>query len=273
MRRRTETVQANTNFAVGEEAEQSGPAVIREVGKVAAPIDAAGACLKPGSTARVDVVVRTVRIGHFFPGGTVDAFDVWLELQGKDADGRVVFWSGQVEDGGKGPVEPGAHFYRSYLLDGDGNPINRRNAWAARSVLYVRLIPPGAADVAHFRVKVPPDARGPITLTARLNYRKFAHYYTQFAYENVPRVSGAIRDRAPDLPIVTLAESTATVGLGDPAWQPLVRRKDRERWNDWGIGLLLQGDLKAAEYAFRKVTEAEQEYPDGWLNLSRALIQ
>ena len=41
----------------------------------------------------------------------------------------------------------------------------------------------------------------------------------------------------------------------------MVRKQDRERWNDWGIGLLLQGDLKGAEYAFRKVTEAEPDMP------------
>jgi len=40
-----------------------------------------------------------------------------------------------------------------------------------------------------------------------------------------------------------------------------------------GIGLLLQGDVKGAEYAFRKVTEAEPGYADGWLNVARALIQ
>ena len=49
--------------------------------------------------------------------------------------------------------------------------------------------------------------------------------------------------------------------------------EDRERWNDWGIGMLLQGDLKGAEYAFKKVTEAEPGYADGWLNVARALIQ
>ncbi len=53
----------------------------------------------------------------------------------------------------------------------------------------------------------------------------------------------------------------------------MVEKKDRERWNDWGIGLLLQGDLKGAEYAFKKVTEAEPGYADGWLNVARALIQ
>ena len=77
-----------TTFAVGEEAEQAGPVVIRDVGKVAAPIDkAAPRDSRRARTVRVDVVVRTRKIGHFFPGGTVDAFDVWLELQGKDADG------------------------------------------------------------------------------------------------------------------------------------------------------------------------------------------
>src|SRR6185312_15448569 len=72
--------QANTGFAVGEEAEQNTPAVIRNVGEIAAPADASGITLKPGETVKVDVVVRTRKIGHFFPGGTVDAFDVWLEL-------------------------------------------------------------------------------------------------------------------------------------------------------------------------------------------------
>lgn len=277
MLRRNDSPRANTTFAVGEEAEQHADATIREVGKIAAPLDSSGAQFEPASTTRLDVVVRTRKIGHFFPGGTVDAFDAWLELKACDATGRVIFWSGSVADGGRGPVEPGAHFYRSFQLDGNGNPIDKRNAWQTRSLLYVRLIPPGAADVAHFLVHVPKDARGPLQFTARLNYRKFAWSYTQFSY-GAPRfvpakVSGAIQDHIPDLPIVVLAEAKATIPLGPAAWAPVVRAKDRERWNDWGIGLLLQGDLKGAEYAFRKVTEAEPGYADGWLNVARALIQ
>ena len=107
------------------------------------------------------MVVRTRKVGHFFPAGTVDAFDTWLELQAKDGDGRTIFWSGNVTDGGRGRVEPGAHFYRSYQLDGQGNPINKRNAWQTRSVLYVRLIPPGAADVAHYLVVMHCQADAP----------------------------------------------------------------------------------------------------------------
>ena len=62
-------------------------------------------------------------------------------------------------------------------------------------------------------------------------------------------------------------------GSTPTAWRPVVDKPDRERWNDWGIGLLLQGDLKGAEYAFTQVTKAEPEYADGWLNVARALIQ
>ncbi len=188
MRRRAgdTSPQESTTFASGEESEHSGPVFIREVGNIAAPIDHSGVTFEPGSTIRVDTVVRTRKIGHFFPAGTVDAFDVWLELEGHDAAGREVFWSGMVEDNGCGPVEPGAHFYKSYLIDEDGNEIDKRNAFQSRSLLYVRLIPPGAADVAHFRVQIPKDAKGPITLTARLNYRKFSHYYTRFAYAGQP---------------------------------------------------------------------------------------
>ncbi len=304
VRRTGDTPQAMSSFAVGEEADANVPVVIREVGEVAAPLDRANPVLKPGSTVRLDVVVRTRKIGHFFPGGTVDAFDVWLELVGRDADGRTIFWSGQVADEGRGPVEPGAHFYRSYQLDAHGNPIDKRNAWQTRSLLYVRLIPPGAADVAHYRVTIPEDAKGPLTFTARLQYRKFAHAYTQFAYAgqpvpgqateavakgfddrtfsfdaaNIPaNVSGLIKDRIPDLPIITLATATTALRVGDRTtkteWRPIVDQPGRERWNDWGIGMLLQGDLKGAEYAFTQVTKAEPGYADGWLNVARTLIQ
>jgi tetratricopeptide (TPR) repeat protein len=248
-------------------------------------------------------VVRTRKIGHFFPGGTVDAFDVWLEVEARDATGRRIFHSGAVADNGRGPVEKGAHFYRAFMLDGEGNMIDKRNAWQARSVLYVRLIPPGAADVGHFRLRIPPDAKGPISVEARLNYRKFAHYYTQYAYAGQPNpgqrdraalhhdsrdytflpadipahVSGEIKGEIPNLPIITMASAKASIEVGSREesmkWEPVVDQRDRERWNDWGIGMLLQGDLKGAEYAFRRVTEAEPGYADGWLNVARALIQ
>jgi tetratricopeptide (TPR) repeat protein len=270
--------------------------------EVTAPLDKVGATVARGESVRVEVVVRTRKVGHFFPGGTVDAFDVWVELEATDDRGRTLFHSGLVEDAGKGPVEPGAHFYRSLLLDEHGNPINKRNAWMARSLAYVRLIPPGAADTVHYRLRIPEDCGDTIRLKAKVNYRKFSWWNTQWAFGGVRDpahqgfslgpdhddgrwlftgdtgdVSGNVK-AIPVIPITVMAEGVAELkvaprGTKPPAVPPLLDKTVRERWNDYGIGLLLQGDLKAAEAAFLKVTEMDPGYADGWVNVSRARIQ
>ncbi|MBI4471712.1 MAG: tetratricopeptide repeat protein, partial [Acidobacteria bacterium] len=292
-----------TTFAVGEEAEAGPAGVVRELAPVSAPLDRlTRPAVRAGDTVRVDVVVRTRKIGHFFPGGTVDAFDVWLELIAKDEKDRVIFWSGRVEDDGKGPVEKGAHFYRSLLVDAHGNPINKRNASAARALVYVRLIPPGAADTVHYRLAIPEDAGTKIKLEARLHYRKFAWFNTQFAFAGVPepptpenvsrhfddrkwsftgdtsKVSGKLK-AIPDLPIITLATDETTLDIAERSAprmekaQTVLDKADWERWNDYGIGLLLQGDLKGAEAAFTRATEIDPANVDGWVNIGRARVQ
>ncbi len=295
--------QAASTFAVGEESLAFGArrVFIAPAAEVEGPLGALPVYVRPGDSVRLEVVVRTRKVGHFFPAGTVDAFDVWVELDAVDATGRRIFHSGAL-DGGNGPVERGAHFYRSLILDEHGNPINKRNAWAARSVAYVRLIPPGAADTVHYRLEIPEDVEGPISLTARLNYRKFAWWNTQWAFAgvrdptqpdfaldhghddgrwvftgDVSKVSGALK-AIPDLPVTEMARAEAVlevVPAGDalPDVLSFVDPSVRERWNDYGIGLLLQGDLKGAEAAFVKVTEAEPEYVDGWVNIGRVRVQ
>jgi Flp pilus assembly protein TadD len=293
----------STTFAVGEEAETTvipGEAV--EVLPVTAPLNRVQPVIRRGDTIRVDVVVRTKKIGHFFPGGTVDAYDTWLELKGTDDKGQIIFWSGSVEDNGKGPVEKGAHFYRSLQLDAHGNVINKRNAWATRAVVYVHLIPPGAADTVHYRLHIPEGSGDKITLHARLCYRKFAWWNTQFAFAGVPDPSQSNGDvtpdyddrkftfggslqgvsakekRIPDVPVVALAEDEVILNVAPhtaPTPQPktVLQADDWQRWNDYGIGLLLQGDLKGAQAAFEKVTEIDPKNPDGWVNIGRAAVQ
>jgi tetratricopeptide (TPR) repeat protein len=291
-----------TTFAVGEEAESKiTPVVGEEVAPVTAPLNRVQPALRRGDTVRVDVVVRTKKVGHFFPGGTVDAYDTWLELKGTDDKGQTIFWSGMVQDNGKGPVEKGAHFYRSLQIDAHGNPINKRNAWATRAVVYVRLIPPGAADTVHYRMAIPENAGTKITLHARLCYRKFSWLNTQFAFvgeadeKSGQNVAPAYDDRPllftksiqgvsakeekiPDVPIVTVAENEVTlpvVGHNAPPLPPqtIAHKEEWQRWNDYGIGLFLQGDLKAAAAAFQKVTEADPDNPDGWVNIGRCAVQ
>src|SRR5919201_1878905 len=54
-----------------------------------------------------------------------------------------------------------------------------------RSVAYVRLVPPGAADTIHYRLHVPDDAGDRIYLHAKVNYRKFAWWNTQWSFAGV----------------------------------------------------------------------------------------
>jgi tetratricopeptide (TPR) repeat protein len=295
--------ELSTTFAVGEEADVSlprGPA--GEVRPITAPLGRVNASVRRGDDVLVDVVVRTRKVGHFFPGGTVDAFDVWLELQAVDEKGQTIFWSGKLEDDGKGPVEPGAHFYKSLQIDGHGNAINKRNAWATRAVVYVHLIPPGAADTVHFRMHVPDNVGEHITLRSKLNYRKFLWFNTQFAFGGVEDASkpngehtpdyddrkfsfnGDLSDvsskkkKIPDLPVIVVAEDTKALNVlphSGPAPQPVVEwsKDDWTRWNDYGIGLFLQGDLRGADQAFTEITKMAPENWDGWTNVGRVRVQ
>jgi Tfp pilus assembly protein PilF len=296
-----------TTFAQGEEAETSVPAnaspeSATPIELLTAPLNRTTTSVRPGGTYRVDVVVRTRKLGHFFPGGTVDAYDCWLELKAVDDKGETVFWSGRAEDGGKGPVDPGAHFYRSLQIDAHGNPINKRNAWATRAAVYVRLIPPGAADTVHYRLQIPQSASGRIHLSARVNYRKFAWWGTQFAFAgerdpkdadvprspnfddahyvltgNLAKVPGGGKG-IPSLPIVVMAENAVDLSVlaataAEPKPKVVLNHDDWTRWNDYGIGLFLQGDLSGAAGAFEKITEIEPGIPDGWVNMGRARVQ
>jgi tetratricopeptide (TPR) repeat protein len=293
-----------STFAAGEESMNFGAAqnFLAKEAAVLAPLDKIDVGVRRGDSVRIEVVVRTRKVGHFFPGGTVDAFDVWVELEAVDDKGRVLLHSGAAADGGKGPVDPGAHFYRSLLLDEHGNQINKRNAWAARSLAYVRLIPPGAADTIHYRLQIPENAGDRIYLKAKVNYRKFAWWNTQWAYGGIrdpsqkefsltashddgkwiftgdtANVSGQVK-AIPDIPTTVMAQGQASLrvlpkGAALPETAPIVSKDVRERWNDYGIGLLLQGDIKNAEATFLKVTTMDPGYADGWVNVARARIQ
>ncbi len=266
------------------------------------PIPTDGTDINRDEDPLIEVVVRTRGVGHQFPAGTIDAFDIWLELKATDENGKIVFWNGRIAAPNKnGPVDPSAHFYRAYMLDEHGNLINKRNVWAMRAVLYSRTIPPGAADTVRYRLELPPDCGETITLEAKLNHRKFNWWHTQWAYAGVrdpedtdyqvdkgyddgkwvwtgdtSDVAGKIK-AIPNLPITVIADAKASLHLKSATQNITMRKSEvtnaRERWNDYGIGQLLQGDLRSAQTAFREVTKIDPNYLDGWVNLARCHIK
>jgi tetratricopeptide (TPR) repeat protein len=243
-------------------------------GKLLAPLRPELPALKPGATYLVEVVIRTLNIGHPFPQGTTDSNEIWVDFQARSGD-RIIGRNGGLsgpDDTGR--VDEWSHFVNVLLLDRNGNRINRRNPQDIFTPLYDHQIPPGAGQVVHYSLKVPEDVKGPVELKVRLRYRKFDFEYLSLVYEG--------DDKVPKLPIVDICEDQVTLpvaGVADnvpaqtapikPVWQ---------RWNDYGIGCYLEGgagskkgELRQAEEAFRKILAMEDKaaHGHGYLNLAR----
>jgi len=237
-------------------------------GALTAPLRPSVPALQPGRTYLLETVVRTLKMGHLFTQGTVDSNEVWVDMRvttpGPDGGERVIGRSGGLN--AENRVDPWSHFINAYVLDRDGHRIDRRNAQDIFTALYNHQIPPGAADSLHYQLVVPRDVKGPITVEARLQYRKFDTTYMQYVYG---------KDYVNVLPIMTLASDRITFPVGSgaaavengeapaPEWM---------RWNDYGIGLLrkggkTKGELRQAEEAFTRVEQLG--HADGPLNLAR----
>jgi tetratricopeptide (TPR) repeat protein len=235
-------------------------------GKLNAPLRPELPALKPGGSYLAEVVVRTLLIGHPFSQGTADSNEIWVELIARSGD-QVIGRSGGIN--ADGAVDPYSHFINIYMLDREGRRIDRRNPQDIFVPLYNKQIPPGAGQVVHFALDVPKTERGPITLEAKVNYRKFDRTYLNYIYG---------KGKGPTLPVVIMARDEVRLPVdGGPAVtnEPSPIQPAWQRWNDYGIGLLLEGgntggqkgELKQAEQVFLKVTELGPA--DGWVNLAR----
>lgn len=242
-------------------------------GELVAPIRPEVPMLAPGESYLLETVVRTVKMGHLFTQGTVDSNEVWVEVTARLGD-RVIGKSGGMREPDRA-VDPWAHFLNAFVLDRDGNRIDRRNAQDIFVPLYNHQIPPGAADTLHYRLDVPADAEGAITIEARLRYRKFDTGYMRMVMDDpdTPEVEAYVND----LPILELARDEVTFPIaaeGSPVRNDPSPIPEWQRWNDYGIGLFRKGErgqLRQAEEAFRRVEELGR--PDGPINLARVYLK
>jgi len=238
---------------------------VREGGQVegalTAPLRPEVPPLEPGRSYLLDTVIRTVKMGHTFTQGTTDSNEIWLDVTVTSGD-RVIGRSGGRN--ATGEVDPWSHFVNAFVLDRDGNRIERRDPQNIFVPLYNHQIPPGAADVVHYLLELPPDVNAPVTVDVELKYRKFDTALMRHVYGS---------DYVNDLPVLTLARDRVTFPLAASAEGTLQEPPPVEpwvRWNDYGIGLLRKpggAELRQAEEAFIRVEELGRA--DGPLNLAR----
>ena len=235
---------------------------------IIAPLRPQVPALKPGKTYLVEAVLRTLKVGHPLTQGTVDSNEMWVDTKLTSGE-RTLGRSGGF--GAAREVDPWSHFINVYMLDRDGNRIDRRNPQDIFTPLYNHQIPPGAAQVVHYSLRVPEDQREPLTVEVKLVYRKFDTKYMQYVFG---------KDHVNDLPVTTIASDKITFPIEGgvavaneetkvPLWQ---------RWNDYGIGLFLEGnqgsekgELIQAAQAFAEVEKLKRF--DGPINLARVYLK
>ncbi len=250
-------------------------------GRLVAPLRPEVPTLQPGKTYLVEIVLRTLRLAHLFTQGTVDSNEVWVDVLARSGS-RVVARSGGT--GAHGEVDPWSHFVNVYMLDKDGNRVDRRNAQDIFTPLYNNQIPPGAGFVVHYALTVPPDLDAPLDLEVKLNYRKFDTIYVNYVYGR-NYTNGAPFQVTNDLPVRLIARDAlrfpvaglppaVLAGISNapsaiPPWQ---------RWNDYGIGLLNKGDKGSEKGELIQATQAFEQVEklgrfDGPVNLARVYFK
>ena len=234
-------------------------------GELHAPLRPALPELVPGKRYLVEIVLRTTGVGHLLTQGTSDSNELWVDVTATAGD-RVIGRSGSRNETGE--VDPWSYFVNAYVLDKDGNRIDRRNAQDIFVALYNHQIPPGATAVVHYLLQVPANVRGPVRIEASLNYRKFDTTYLRYMQGDA-----FLRN---DLPVTTMATDAIELPVaghmtGTTAQSPAIEAATR--WNDYGIALLLEGgdnakgELRQAEEAFKQVESFQNA--NGPLNLAR----
>jgi hypothetical protein len=211
---------------------------------------AEGVSVSTGDTLTFDVVVRNQRVGHRFPGGTLDAQDVWIEVVVRDARGRVLAEAGaRHEDDGDDLT---AHRLRAVQADESGVPQLARETHHFRAVVTNHTLAPRDAEVVRYAWTVPPLGAGalPIRVTARLRHRSRNLFVARAACAEVRTKRGAAyREQSPRLvgqnldacivqPITDVATRDAWIGAG---WEGRAAPSPTPAWRrryDHALGLL-----------------------------------
>ena len=157
----------------------------------------------PGEELEVRVIVTNRKAGHNFTTGPLDFMQSWVHLWAKDADGRLLAEFGAIDpetryvldsDGQPhvidNPRDEGTLVLEGMPLDEHGDQLLEHQLWRKAGGEGQRVIFPRYSDNQVFRVDIPMDARGPVTIIADLNFRRYRQDFLDRVVPDMEAESG-----------------------------------------------------------------------------------
>ena len=233
-----------------------------EDGRMIAPLGSTPFHLEPGTTAVAYVVVQNKNIGHSLLPEVRDLYQAWVQFTVTDDAGTRIYESGFLKP--DGTLDERAHTFDNRPVDANGDFVDNHKVWTIQSVAYDNTIQAGRSTLVRYQFHIPSDAKSPLTITARVNYRHLRQSY----------LNNVFGPDHPAYPVVELAARTRTLNLGDNSVSPPLAtdNPDWMRWNNVGIGFLDEQQYADALHAFEQVVKLAPDYKDGYINIGIAYL-
>lgn len=219
--------------------------------------------ISPDETIETMVIIQNKNIGHSLIPEVRDLYEAWVEFAVQDSSGKEIYHSGFLKP--DGAIDERAHSFTNRPVDAAGEFVDNHKVFGIHSVAYDNTIQSGRSALVRYQFRIPADAKGPLTFSARVNYRHLRQSY----------LNNIFGPDHPAYPIVELGGRTRTFNLGEnsPGVQDPRDNPDWMRWNNLGIAYLDQLQYSDAEAAFHHVAQLRPDYADGYINLALNDIQ
>jgi tetratricopeptide (TPR) repeat protein len=245
--------------------EKEGAAATATDEVLVAPLGLTSFSLAPGETLIADVVIQNKGIGHSFIPEQRDFYEAWVDFIVKDVSGKTLAESGFIQPDGN--LDPAAHSFTNRLINNKGDLNDLHQIWHNRVLAYNNTIQSGRSQLVRYRLRLPKDISGQVSLTATVRYRRFNQHFIDYAMDQ------KAGQHYPQ-PIIDMASETRTLNIG---YNGPIREESTERspgaqpwmrWNNYGIGLLDAQQYLASVHAFERVAALRPDYADAYTNIA-----
>jgi Flp pilus assembly protein TadD len=209
------------------------------------------------------VLIQNKNIGHSLIPEVRDLYETRVEFSVVDATGREIYHSGFLNPDGS--IDQRSHSFTNRPVNMDGEFVDNHKVWTIHSMAYDNTIQSGRSALVRYQFTIPAGAKGPLTATARVNYRHFRQSY----------LNNVFGPDHPAYPVIELASRTRLLNFGEnPVVPPSPQdNPDWMRWNNLGIAYLDQLQYADAMAAFDHVVKLRPDYADGHINVGLTYIE